>query len=125
MKYMLYVVGLLLLVGCSVPSQHEMTWKDYHLSRRALHVTNDRSLVVGCVELGSVTGKAQDDADAAKEKAISAAVLLGGDHLLVEDVVSDVDSRGAYLFGSGNTITVYGMAYRCGECDKCVPRPAN
>ena len=115
MKLLLCAGGLFLLCGCATPLPNQMTWKDYHLSRHALRVVYDRAEVLGCEELGSVTGKSRDDVISAKEGAISAAVLQGADHLLFEDILADMDERSAYLHGAGNVIYVYGTAYRCGR----------
>jgi hypothetical protein len=90
-----------------------MTWRDYYLSRHALQVTYQRADVLGCEDLGSVSGSSHDDVGSAKERAISAAVLLGADHLLFEDLTADMDERSAYLHGAGNVFSVYGTAFKC------------
>lgn len=122
MKWLLCTGGLLLLCGCAASLPDDMTWKDYHLSRHALHVVYSRADVLGCEELGSVSGRSYDDISAAKEKAISAAVLLRADHLLLDEIETDIDARSAYFPRGGSVVHVYGTAYRCGECEKCVRR---
>jgi hypothetical protein len=115
MKLLLCAGGLLLLCGCASSLPNEMTWRDYYLSRHALRVTYQRAEVLGCEDLGAVSGKSHDDVGSAKEGAISAAVLLGADHLLFEDIMADMNERSAYLHGAGSVIYVYGTAYRCGR----------
>lgn len=112
MKWLLFAGGLLLLCSCSLK---DMTWTDYHVSRHALRVAADRSEVLGCEELGTVSGKSSSDVGSAKEKAISEAVLLGANYLLFDEVETDVNERNAYLAGSTNIMHVYGTAYKCGE----------
>lgn len=120
MKWLLLAGGLFLLVGCAVSLPNEMSWKDYYISRHALHVTYSRADVFECEELGSVSGRSYDDITTAKEKAISEAVLLGADHLLFDEVGTDFDERRAYMPLGGSTVYVYGTAYKCGGCVECV-----
>jgi len=120
MKWLPFVVGLLLLGGCANSFPGDMTWKEYSVSRHALHVVYNRVDVIDCEELGSVSGRSYGDVAEAKEKAISAAVLLQADHLLIDEIVTDVDFRSAYLPNQRDQVQVYGTAYRCGECKKCV-----
>ena len=114
MKALLCIGGMLLVCSCASSLPNNMTWKDYHLSRHALRVTYSRADVLGCEDLGSVSGESHDDVTSAKERAISSAVLLGADHLLFEDISTDMNERSAYLYGAGNVISVYGTAFKCG-----------
>ena len=120
MKWALCICGLLLLCACTASLPGDMSWKEYHLARHALHVVYSRADVVDCVDLGEVSGKSTNDPDAAKEKAISAAVLLKADHLLIDQIENDAASRSAYLSQEGQFVYVYGTAYRCGQCESCV-----
>ncbi|PLX91517.1 MAG: hypothetical protein C0619_07415 [Desulfuromonas sp.] len=121
MKWLFYLGSLCLVVGCTVSLPNKMAWKDYHIARHALHVTYNRADVLGCEDLGSVHGRSNDDVGSAKEKAMSAAVLMGADHLLLEQIEADLDTRSAYLPlpMSDTSVHVYGTAYRCGKCPQC------
>lgn len=120
MKWLPFVSVMLLLAGCTTSLPVDMTWKEYSIARHALHVVYSRAEVLDCVDLGSVSGRSYDDVAAAKEKAISAAVLLRADHLLIDETETEVDFRSAYLPNQRDQVQVYGTAYRCGECEDCV-----
>lgn len=111
MKWLLWVVGLLLLCGCSPDN---MSWKDYFMSRDVLRVTQDRADVLGCEDLGTVSGKSNENVASAREEAISAAARLGGNYLLLDRTETGSDERSAYVSGtSSNVIYVYGTAFKC------------
>lgn len=115
-------VGVLLLAGCVVSLPNEMSWKDYHVARQGLHVTYNRADVLECKELGAVHGKSRDDVGSAKEQAITAAVLMGADHLLLEQIEADIEAGNSYLRlpMTGGFVHVYGTAYQCGDCPNCI-----
>jgi len=92
-----------------------MSWTDFHLFRGALTVTYDRADVFECTELGTVSGRSHEGVSPAKEEAMSAAAVLGADHLLIDEVVTDLNERATYLNEFGQAVHVYGIAYKCSE----------
>ncbi|PLX84123.1 MAG: hypothetical protein C0618_11635 [Desulfuromonas sp.] len=120
MKALIVTGVLILLCACSPRFPGGESWRDYHVARHALHVVYDRAAVSDCEPLGEVSGKSRYDVGDAKEHAISQAVLLGADHILFDQIETDFEARSFFLPYRSELITAYGIAYRCGVCQRCI-----
>lgn len=112
-KIILFVSLAVFLQSCSssmVPNG--MSWDQYHAAKYQLVVTHQAAEVAGCQELGEVKGTDYFDMGTAKDAAEENAVLIGGNHLLYQNLWSEWRPEAAFRH-QRELYHADGMAYSC------------
>lgn len=108
----LLTLGVFLQSCSSSVAPNGMSWSDYHAAQYNLTVTYVPEAVYECQELGEVKGVDYFDMGSAKEVAEEAAVLLGGNFLLYQNLWSE-RRPGELLPNRRELYHADGMAFRC------------